>query len=61
MEGDLGDAPMLLQGLILFLVECAAEEQDDAPGPFTSLPKSSPQPPSEGLQHCPTHTGEARP
>ena len=53
VEGDLGDAPMLPQGLTLFLVEGMAEKWDDTPGLFTSIPKSSPQPPLEGPQHCP--------
>ena len=34
---------MMPQGLTLFLVEGMAEGQDDAPGPFTSVPKNFPQ------------------
>ena len=61
MEGDQGNAPTLPQGLTLFLVEDAAEEQDDAPGPIISMSESFPQLLSEGPQHHPTHTGGARP
>ena len=62
MEGELGDAPTLPQGLTLFLVEGVAKEQDDAPSPFTPVPEDSPQPPStKGIQCHPTHTGGARP
>ena len=61
VKGDLGNPPTLPQGITLFLAEGVAEEWDDAPGPFTSIPKSSPQYPSEGSQCHTTHTGGARP
>ena len=53
MEGDLGDTPMLPQGLTIFLAEGAAKEQDDTPGPFTFLPEGSPQLPSEAPSATP--------
>ena len=59
VEGDLGDAPTLTQCLTLFLADDMAEEWDDAPGPFTSIPESSPQEPSEDFQCCPINTVEA--
>ena len=60
--GDLGNDPKLPQGLTLFLAEVAAEEWDDTNGPYTPMPKDSPQlPPSEDPLHHPTHTGGARP
>ena len=55
MEGDLGNDPTLRQGLNLFLAQGMAQEQDDAPGPFTSRPEGSIKLPSEGLQHHLTH------
>ena len=39
MEGNLGNAPTLPQGLTRFLLEAMAKEQDD--GPFISMPGSS--------------------
>ena len=45
VEGDLGNDLILPPGLTLFLMECLAEEQDDAPDPVTSLPEESFQPP----------------
>ena len=56
MEGNLGNVSMLPQCLTLFLVEGMAEEWNNTPGPFTSMPESSPQLPSEGSQCHPTHT-----
>ena len=49
-------------GLILFLAEGMAEEQDDAPSHSTPMPEDSPWPPlSSGHQHHPTYTDGARP
>ena len=43
MEGDLGDAPTLTQGLTIFLAEGMAKEWDYAPGPFIPVPKGPPE------------------
>ena len=42
MEGDLGHNPMLPQGLTFFRAEGMAKGWDDAPGPYTPVPKDSP-------------------
>ena len=41
--------------------EGTAKGWHDVPGPFTSVPESSPQLPLKGPQCHPTHTGGARP
>ena len=48
MDGDLGNDPMLSQGLTLFLAKGTAEEQDDTPSPSTPMPEDSPQPSHQG-------------
>ena len=41
MDEELCDNPTLSLGLTVFLVEGAAEEQDDAPSPSTPMPVDS--------------------
>ena len=43
VEEDLGNDPMLPQGLTLFLVEDEVKEWNDTPGPFTPMLEDSPQ------------------
>ena len=62
IEGDLGDGPTLSPGLTPFLAEGSAKGQDNALGTVTPIHE---EPlllcPTESSQHCPTHTGGARP